>query len=97
MLALWPPSLSETRILMLMEVWFQDPGDAKGFSLENAEIEERTERKVTFRYRGAPSALIQALAEIPLADLIIAPPSLEDQFLRYYGQEYQEGNRGGEA
>ena len=39
---------------------------------------------VTFLYSGSPGALLEALAPLPLTDITIAEPDLEEIFLHYY-------------
>lgn len=42
---------------------------------------------VTFLYSGEPRALLSALAQLPVADLAIAEPDLEEVFLHFYAKE----------
>lgn len=41
---------------------------------------------VSFLYSGAPGPLLQALAGLPVADITITEPDLEEVFLHYYGK-----------
>lgn len=42
---------------------------------------------VTFLYSGVPARLLQSLAAIPLTDVTISEPDLEDIFMHYYEKE----------
>lgn len=42
---------------------------------------------VSFLYGGKPDALLKALAPLPLTDITITEPNLEEIFLHYYGKE----------
>ena len=41
---------------------------------------------VSFLYSGAPGPLLNALARLPVADVTITEPDLEEVFLHYYGK-----------
>lgn len=42
---------------------------------------------VSFLYGGAPNVLLQALAQLPITDVTIGEPDLEEVFLHFYGKE----------
>ena len=42
---------------------------------------------MTFLYSGSPRKLLTALAALPLADVTIAEPDLEEVFMHYYAPE----------
>ena len=44
---------------------------------------------ISFLYAGEPRALLQALAQLPVQDISIAEPDLEEVFLHYYEKEEQ--------
>lgn len=45
---------------------------------------------VNFLYSGAPKALLEVLAALPVADIQISEPDLEEIFLHYYTEEGME-------
>jgi ABC-2 type transport system ATP-binding protein len=65
---------------------FRNDRDLEAFQLEDAAVEERDAARLVLTYQGSPEALLQALQGIELDELIIAPPSLEDFFLQYFGK-----------
>ena len=42
---------------------------------------------LSFLYSGSPSALLSALSRLPITDVNIAEPDLEEIFMHYYGEE----------
>ena len=52
---------------------------------------QRQEDGVSFLYEGQMSALIDALHGLPVEDLTVAEPSLEEVFMHYYTAEEAEG------
>ncbi|MEE1239651.1 MAG: DUF4162 domain-containing protein, partial [Acutalibacteraceae bacterium] len=44
---------------------------------------------VSFLYSGNPSALLSALSKLPITDINIAEPDLEEIFMHYYAKEEQ--------
>ena len=44
---------------------------------------------VSFLYSGAPGQLLSCLASLPVTDVSIAEPDLEEIFLHYYSKEGQ--------
>ena len=60
----------------------------EGIKLEKYPVQETSEaNSVSFLYSGDPKALLSALAALPLTDLTITEPDLEEIFLHYYGNE----------
>ena len=47
---------------------------------------------VSFLYSGKPETLLKALAALPLTDVTIAEPDLEEVFLHYYAKEADEND-----
>lgn len=47
---------------------------------------------VSFLYSGKPEPLLKALAALPLTDVTIAEPDLEEVFLHYYAKEADEND-----
>jgi len=56
-------------------------------ALAGAERVERAGGRVVFDYRGDAGALARALAELPLLDVLIEDPGLDEVFLSYYRDE----------
>lgn len=50
-----------------------------------------TPEAVTFLYSGKPDLLLKALSDLPLTDVTIAEPDLEEVFMHYYAKE-EEGH-----
>jgi ABC-2 type transport system ATP-binding protein len=67
----------------IVHLTFKDPGDLARFRLEGALPISESMRSLTLRYKGPPDDLIAALSGIPLDELAVSPPSLEDLFLEY--------------
>ena len=45
---------------------------------------------VSFLYSGSPSVLLSALSTLPITDINIAEPDLEEIFMHYYAKEEQK-------
>ena len=56
-------------------------------ALENIRDVRVSDGTVSFLYSGAPSALLAALSALPLTDVQISEPDLEEVFMHYYVQE----------
>ena len=56
-------------------------------ALSNTKDVECLPDAVSFLYSGEPNALLNALASLPLTDVTIAEPDLEEVFLHYYREE----------
>ena len=56
-------------------------------SLENIRDVKVSSNTVSFLYSGNPGALLKVLAGLPLTDVSIAEPDLEEIFLHYYEKE----------
>ena len=48
---------------------------------------------MTFLYSGSPKELLAALASLPLTDVAIAEPDLEEIFLHYYTPDAPEPDK----
>lgn len=55
--------------------------------LEQIKDVVKNDGAVSFLYSGSPHALLQALAAMPVLDVTIGEPDLEEIFLHYYGEE----------
>ena len=42
---------------------------------------------ISFLYNGTPDVLLKALAYLPLTDVDISEPDLEEVFMHYYSEE----------
>lgn len=62
-------------------------GVAKAPDLISVKNVETLQDTVSFLYSGEPNALLNALAPLPLTDVTIAEPDLEEIFLHYYREE----------
>jgi len=80
-----------------VEITFKRPEDLARFRTVDPDLEIHSETRVTLRYQGSPSPLIDALAGVALDDLTISPPSLEDLFLHHLGLGETSGTQGGGA
>lgn len=58
-------------------------------ALENLKDSKVNGDTISFLYGGNPGALLEALAAMPLTDVNIAEPDLEEIFLHYYAREDQ--------
>ena len=56
-------------------------------ALENIRDVKASDDTVSFLYSGNPGTLLEALASLPLTDVSIAEPDLEEIFLHYYEKE----------
>ena len=56
-------------------------------ALENMRDVKISSDTVSFLYDGKPSVLLQELSELPLTDITIAEPDLEEIFMHYYTKE----------
>ena len=68
-----------------MEIRFRDEASAAGFMPEGARIVERDGRRVVLIHEGGIEALLEAACGASIDDMVIAPPSLEEFFLRHFG------------
>ena len=59
-------------------------GLAKPPLLKNIRDVKQNGDAMTFLYSGSPNALLETLAPLPLTDITIAEPDLEEIFLHYY-------------
>ena len=55
--------------------------------LENIRDIKVQEETVSFLYSGSPNVLLHSLAALPLTDINISEPDLEEIFMHYYGKE----------
>ena len=55
-------------------------------ALDGVRSAAQTADGVSFLYSGAPAPLLGALARLPVADVTITEPDLEEVFLHYYGK-----------
>lgn len=55
--------------------------------IENIRDVKVGEQTVSFLYSGKPESLLRTLSQLPLTDLTIAEPDLEEVFLHYYAKE----------
>ncbi|MBD5094881.1 MAG: ABC transporter ATP-binding protein [Subdoligranulum sp.] len=55
-------------------------------ALDGVRSAVQTADGVSFLYSGAPGPLLNALARLPVADLTVTEPDLEEVFLHYYGK-----------
>jgi ABC-2 type transport system ATP-binding protein len=78
------------RNLYKVEITFETLSALDRFRLEGAQDLERMDRTISFRFLGEPSRLIRALAGLPVEDLSISPPTLEDLFLQYFGPKEED-------
>ena len=85
-------TLAELRHLTRTEVSFADPGeggatDARLASITDAHDLRRAGGRIRFTVDSdAVSRLLPALAALEVRGLVVAPPSLEELFLRHYGE-----------
>jgi len=85
-------TLAELRHLTRTEVSFADPGedgatDARLASITDAHDLRRAGGRIRFTVDSdAVSRLLPALADLEVRGLVVAPPSLEELFLRHYGE-----------
>jgi ABC-2 type transport system ATP-binding protein len=85
-------TLAELRHLTRTEVSFADPGeggatDARLASIADAHDLRRAGGRIRFTVDSdAVSRLLPALADLDVRGLVVAPPSLEELFLRHYGE-----------
>lgn len=56
-------------------------------SIEHVRNVKKIDDKIRFLYNGEPSALLRALSQLPLTDIEITEPDLEEIFLHYYAKE----------
>lgn len=62
-------------------------GVAEAPTLENMRDVNVSGDTVSFLYSGNPKTLLEALADLPLTDVSIAEPDLEEIFMHYYEKE----------
>lgn len=67
-------------------------GVSQAPSLENIRDVKSADGSVSFLYGGKPDLLIKALAEMPLTDITVAEPDLEEVFMHYYAKEEKEND-----
>lgn len=56
-------------------------------NIEHVRNVKKIDDKIRFLYNGEPSALLCALSQLPLTDIEITEPDLEEIFLHYYAKE----------
>ena len=62
-------------------------GVARGPALPGVRCGKAEGNKVSFLYSGDPGQLLNALAALPVTDVSISEPDLEEVFLHYYNKE----------
>lgn len=67
-------------------------GVSQAPSLENIRDVKSADGSVSFLYGGTPDLLIKALADLPLTDITVAEPDLEEVFMHYYAKEEKEND-----
>lgn len=56
-------------------------------NIEHVRNVKKIDDKIRFLYNGEPNALLRALSQLPLTDIEITEPDLEEIFLHYYAKE----------
>ncbi|MCI9598059.1 MAG: ABC transporter ATP-binding protein [Firmicutes bacterium] len=56
-------------------------------AMEHVKNVKKIDDKIRFLYNGEPNALLRALSQLPLTDIEITEPDLEEIFLHYYTKE----------
>lgn len=56
-------------------------------AMEHVRNVKKIDDKIRFLYNGEPNALLRALSQLPLTDIEITEPDLEEIFLHYYTKE----------
>ena len=60
--------------------------------LEPVRDVKRTQDGISFLYGGKPDRLLQALSGLPVTDITIGEPDLEEIFLHYYAKGESEND-----
>ena len=67
-------------------------GAEKAPVIEGIRNVKAAQDSVSFLYSGKPELLLKALSDLPLTDVTIAEPDLEEVFMHYYTKEVKEND-----
>lgn len=67
-----------------------DQADPKLFSIDGVSNAVAQGNQLSFLYKGDINSLLRKLSEVPLSNLLIEEPNLDEIFMHYYGKESEK-------
>ncbi|MEN1986493.1 ABC transporter ATP-binding protein [Paenibacillus hubeiensis] len=67
-----------------------DQADPKLFSIDGVSNAVAQGKQLSFLYKGDINSLLRKLSEVPLSNLLIEEPNLDEIFMHYYGKESEK-------